>query len=176
MREKSNIRRKTYKRKYQKSRKSRYQKKTKRRYQKKSKRRSKRMRGGAAAGGGEAGGGEAPDRMETDLYDGGLGVKAVAAAEEAREKEQYYEALATLAHLSKGEFLTKSDHDKIKVENTLEGIERVLLEVLKQIPLRQMGKGFDYDAALKYFEGEGYSETYLLRIMDIMQEGGKGPF
>ena len=169
MRKKSNVRRKTYKNRYQKSRKNRYQKK--------SKRRSKRMRGGAAAGGGEADGGEAPDRMETDLYDGGLGVKAVAAAKEAREKEQYYEALATLAHLSKGEFLTKSDHDKIKVENTLEGIERVLLEVLKQIPLRQyMGKGFDYDGALQYFKEEGYSEKYLLHIMEIMKEGGKGPF
>ena len=166
MRKKSNVRRKTYKRKYQKSRKSRYQKKTKRRYQKKSKRRSKSMRGGAAAGG----------DMETDLYDGGLGVKAVAAAKEAREKEQYYEALATLAHLSKGGFLTKSDHDKIKVENTLEGIERVLLEVLKEIPSRQMGIGFDYNAALKYFEKAGYSEKYLLHIMEIMQEGGKGPF
>ena len=171
MQKKSNVRRKTYKKKYQKSRKNRYIKKTKKRYQKKSKRRSKRMRGGAAAGGGEAAGG-----METDWKDGGLGVKAVAAAKEAREKEQYYEALATLAHLSKGKFLNKSDHDKIKVENTLEGIERVLLEVLKQIPSRKMGKGFDYDAALKYFKREGYSETYLLRIMDIMLEGGKGPF
>ena len=167
MRKKSNVRRKTYKKKYQKSRKNRYQKKTKKRYQKKSKRRSKSMRGGAAAGG----------DMETDLYDGGLGVKAVAAAKEAREKEQYYEALATLAHLSKGEFLTKSDHDKIKVENTLEGIERVLLEVLEQIHLRQnMGKGFDYDGALQYFKEEGYSEKYLLHIMEIMQEDGKGPF
>jgi hypothetical protein len=164
MRKKSNVRRKTYKKKYQKSR--------KKRYQKKSKRRSKRMRGGAAAGGGEA-----PDRMETDLYDGGLGVKAVRAAKEAIEKEHYYDALATLAHLSKGGFLTKSDHDKIKIENTLEGIERVLLEVLEQIHLRQnMGKGFDYDAALQYFKEEKYSEKYLLHIMKIMQEGGKGPF
>ena len=163
MRKKSNVRRKTYKKKYQKSRKNRYQKK--------SKRRSKRMRGGMKAAGGEA-----ANTMDIELEDGGAGVKAVAAAKEAREKEQYYDALATLAHLSKGKFLTKSDHDKIKVENTLEGIERVLLEVLKQIPSRKMGKGFDYDAALKYFKREGYSETYLLRIMDIMLEGGKGPF
>jgi hypothetical protein len=162
MRKKSNVRRKTYKNRYQKSR--------KKRYQKKSKRRSKRMRGGAAAGGGES-------AMKIDLNDGGAGVKAVAAAKEAREKEQYYEALATLAHLSKGGFLTKSDHDKIKVENTLEGIERVLLEVLEQIHLRQnMGKGFDYDAALQYFKAEKYSEKYLLHIMKIMQKDGKGPF
>ena len=161
MREKSNVRRKTYKNRYQKSRKNRYQKK--------SKRRSKRMRGGAAAGGGES-------AMKIDLNDGGAGVKAVAAAKEAREKEQYYDALATLAHLSKGGFLTKKDHDKIKVEKTLEGIERVLLEVLKEIPTRQMGYGFDYNAALEYFEKAGYSEKYLLHIMDIMLEGGKGPF
>ena len=163
MREKSNVRRKTYKKKYQKSRKNRYQKK--------SKRRSKRMRGGAAAGGGEA-----ANTMDIELEDGGAGVKAVAAAKEAREKEQYYDALATLAHLSKGGFLTKKDHDKIKVEKTLEGIERVLLEVLKEIPTRQMGYGFDYNAALEYFEKAGYSEKYLLHIMDIMLEGGKGPF
>ena len=164
MREKSNVRRKTYKKKYQKNRKNRYQKK--------SKRRSKRMRGGAAAGGGEA-----ANTMDIELEDGGAGVKAVAAAKEAREKEQYYDALATLAHLSKGGFLTKKDHDKIKVEKTLEGIERVLLEVLEQIHLRQnMGKGFDYDAALQYFKEEKYSEKYLLHIMKIMQEGGKGPF
>ena len=164
MRKKSNVRRKTYKNRYQKSRKKRYQKKTKRR--------SKRIRGGMKAAGGEV-----ANTMDIELEDGGAGVKAVAADKEAREKEQYYDALATLAHLSKGGFLTKSDHDKIKVENTLEGIERVLLEVLKQIPLRQyMGKGFDYDGALQYFKEEGYSEKYLLHIMEIMQEGGKGPF
>ena len=163
MRKKSNVRRKTYKNRYQKSRKKRYQKKTKRR--------SKRIRGGMKAAGGEV-----ANTMDIELEDGGAGVKAVAADKEAREKEQYYDALATLAHLSKGGFLTKSDHDKIKVENTLEGIERVLLEVLKEISSRQMGKGFDYNAALKYFEKAGYSEKYLLHIMDIMLEGGKGPF
>ena len=153
MRKKSNVRRKTYKKKYQKSRKNRYQKKTKRRYQKKSKRRSKRLRGGAAAGG-EAGGespsGEIKFRSFIETLDPNnlVELEAIRAEREAKEKvDAYNEAYA------------KTSRGSMEKENTLE----FLIKELKKDYKKPLAPDKDTELEIKLFSKIMYNYFIILR-------------